>query len=251
VNAEQQALRICLVSGSFEYKSDESLGPFKDYLEDRYPAEVTLVSSRGDWENLPGLEALDHCDVALFFTRRLRITGDQLERIKKYCLSGRPIVAMRTASHGFQGFLEFDKEVLGGNYHNHYGNEITQKVSVVPEVEDHPILEGITGFASKYSLYRTSPLAPDCTVLMTAEIPGMPPEPSVWTRTHNGGRVVYIGLGGLEDFENDTFKRLVANSLFWAAGYKAEAKPLPPASLDRKKPAGILHLNLRRRIQDG
>ena len=50
---------------------------------------------------LQGLENLESCDVALLFTRRLTIKGEQLERVKKYCQSGKPIVAVRTASHGF------------------------------------------------------------------------------------------------------------------------------------------------------
>ena len=78
-------------------------------------------------DELPGLEALDTCDVAVFFTRRLMIDGEDLARVKKYCESGRPIVAIRTASHGFQNWLEFDKLVLGGNYRGHYGNKLTMK----------------------------------------------------------------------------------------------------------------------------
>ncbi len=248
---DKPPLKVCIVSGSFEYNSDESLRPFSEFLERECNAKVTFLSANGDWENFPGLEALETCDVALFYTRRLRITGEQLEQVKRYCLSGKPIVALRTASHGFQNFLEFDKEVLGGNYANHFSGNVTQRVSVVPEAKDHPVLQGIMEFQSLSSLYRTSPLAPDCTVLMTGSVPNEKPEPCVWARTYKGGRVVYIGVGKVEDFENDTFKRLLVNSLFWTANREVERQPLPPVSMERVKVDGTFGLPLRRRIQQG
>ncbi len=248
-------LKVCIVSGSFEYNSDESLKPFSEFLERECNTKVTFLSANGEWENLPGLEALETCDVALFYTRRLRITGEQLELVKRYCLSGKPIVALRTASHGFQNFLEFDKEVLGGNYANHFSGNVTQCVSVVPEAKDHPVLQGITDFQSFSSLYRTSPLAPDCTVLMMGSVPNEKPEPCVWARTYKGGKVVYIGVGKVEDFENDTFKRLLVNSLFWTANREVERQPLPPVSMkqfrEERPPFSLLpfFLPLRGRIE--
>jgi type 1 glutamine amidotransferase len=246
---DKPPLKVCVVSGSFEYNSDESLKPFSEFLEHECNAKVTFLSANGDWENFPGLEALDSCDVALFYTRRLRITGEQLEQVKRYCLSGKPIVALRTASHGFQNFLEFDKEVLGGNYANHFSGNVTQRVKLVPEAKDHPVLQGITEFQSFSTLYRTSPLAPDCTPLMMGSVPKEKPEPCVWTRTYKGGRVVYIGVGKAEDFENETFRRLLVNSLFWTANREVERQPLPPVSMERVKVDGTFELPLRGRIQ--
>src|SRR5207244_13220360 len=113
-------LNLCLVSGSLEYKSDESLSAFQTYLEDNYNVHCSRAFRKAD-DDLPGLENLEACDVMLLFTRRLTISGEQLERVKKYCRAGKPIVAVRTASHAFQNWLALDKEVLGGNYKNHYG----------------------------------------------------------------------------------------------------------------------------------
>lgn len=86
------------------------------------------------------------------------------------------------------------------------------------------ILKGVSDFQSPSSLYRTSPLAADCQVLMAGEIPDTTPEPCVWTRTYKGGNIVYIGLGRIEDFRNPIFLELVANSIFWAV--KREPTPL-------------------------
>lgn len=212
-----EPLKICILSGSFEYDSHESLTAFKKHLEDNYNVQVTLLKAPNDKKDLPGLEALDDCDVALFFTRRMLIEGERLEQVKKYCLSGRPIVAVRTASHGFQNWLEFDKLILGGNYQGHYpdGPETT---AMIVTAAAHPVLDGVpVTLKSPGSLYKTSPLADDCTLLMTGTTPGEEPEPLAWTRTHKDGRIFYTALGHPEDFHLPGFRRLLANALFWAA----------------------------------
>ena len=168
--ADSAPLNVCLVSGSEEYKSDDTLAAFRDHLEANYPAKCTLLKARG-FDDLPGLEALDDCDVALFFTRRLTIGGEQLARIKKYVEAGRPIVAVRTASHGFQNWLDFDRDVLGGNYRGHYRNDLTMRATVAPGAEGHPVLDGVKMIASLGSLYRTSPLARDAKPLLIGSSP--------------------------------------------------------------------------------
>jgi len=245
--AQNPPLKVVMLSGSDEYKSDVSLPLFQKYLEARYNARCTVLQAKGDTD-LPGLEALDRCDVALFFTRRLKIAGDQLERVKKYCESGRPIVGIRTASHGFQNWLEFDKTVQGGNYTGHFGNGPTQKVTIVPEAKKHPVLEGIAPtFRSVYSLYRAAPLASDCEPLMTGStLVSSGTQPVAWTRMYKGARVFYTSLGGPQDFENATFQRLIANALFWCAKRPIETKELAPP-LQRTKPSGQLRLILRGR----
>ena len=180
--------------------------------------------------------------------------------------SGWGVVALRTASHGLQNWLEFDKEVLGGNYDGHYGGSPerrgidaqqnrypigqpqgpTMDARIVKGQENHPILAGIADFRSRYSLYKTSPVAEDAQVLMTGQIPDQKTEPLVWARNYKGGRVVYIGLGGLQDWENATFVRLVTNALFWAGkGIPVEkVLPVPPS---RSKPQGKVSLLVRSR----
>ena len=206
-------LKVCMLSGSEEYESDASLSAFRSYLEANYPAQCVLLKARGV-DDLPGLEALDDCDVALFFTRRMTIQGEQLERVKKYCAAGKPIVALRTASHGFQNWLAFDKEVLGGNYHNHHAEGPVCRVTVVDA--GHAVLKGVKPFTSVGSLYKNTPLAADTHLLLTGTIPGHT-EPLAWTRQHRGGRMFYTSLGHPRDFEDENFVRLVVNALYWTA----------------------------------
>lgn len=248
--AVAEPLKVCLVSGSFEYDSDTALARFKEYLEQYYEADCTLLKADG-WTNIPGLEALDTCDTALFYTRRLELEGWQLDLIKRYCDAGKPLVAVRTASHGFQKWLAFDREVLGGNYKGHFGEGPTVETFMMPSGKGHPILDGVGNIRSRYSLYRTAPVARDATVLLTGGTPdSMGRQPLAWTREHKGGRVFYSSLGGVEDFEHRAFARMAANALFWTAN-RPVARREPPALESRMKKEGMLRLAMRTRVPAG
>lgn len=210
---EKKPLRVCLVSGSLEYKSDASLAEFQKLLEQDHGMRCSRAFRKAD-DDLPGLENLEKCDVMLLYTRRLTIDGEQLARVKKYCLAGRPIVGLRTASHAFQKWLALDKEVFGGNYKGHFGAGQTCKVEIVEKNAGHSVLEGVRPFVSPGSLYKNQGLAKDCTVLLTGAIPGHE-EPVAWTRTYKGGRIFYTSLGHPGDFDNENFRRLVINALRW------------------------------------
>ena len=212
---ENKFLRVCLVSGSVEYHSDESLAAFQEYLEKNYEVKCSRAFRKID-DDLPGLESLDTCDVMLLFTRRLTIKGEQLERVKKYCTSGKPVVAVRTASHAFQNWLALDKEVLGGDYQNHYGETMKTRVSIVENAKNHPTLAEFKPFESPGSLYKNPNVAKDVEVLLTGNN-GQHVEPVAWTRPYKGGRIFYTSLGHPKDFENENFKRILANALYWTA----------------------------------
>jgi putative membrane-bound dehydrogenase-like protein len=222
----RQKLRVMLISGSLEYKSDESLAAFQKHLEANYPVECVRAFRKAD-DDLPGLEHLDSCDVAVFYTRRLTIDGEQLQRVKKYVASGKPVVGIRTASHGFQKWLEMDKLVFGGDYKNHHRAGPICKVSVADVAKAHPVLGGVTNFESVGSLYKNPNVSPDVSVLLTGDIPGGS-APVAWVRQRPVAgkmqRVFYTSLGHPEDFRNPVFVRLLVNGLFWAAGKEVPAR---------------------------
>lgn len=211
----KNSLKLCMISGSFEYDSEESLSIFSKYMEQNRGVQPTMIIYETEDDD-QSLKPLDDADVLLVFTRRLNTAGEELERFKAYCAQGRPIVGVRTASHAFQNWLAFDKEVLGGNYNGHYGRGPAVNVEVEPGTEEHPILEGISPFDSGGSLYKNTPIAED-TYLLLNGVTEEHREPVAWTRLHKGGRVFYTSLGHQGDFRNDNFLRLLANAVFWAA----------------------------------
>ena len=115
----KEPLKLCMLSGSFEYESESSLTIFRDYMEREHPVRADLIVYRSE-DDHKSLAAIEETDVLLVFTRRLNVAGEELERFKAYCREGGPIVGVRTASHSFQNWLGFDREVLGGNYDMHW-----------------------------------------------------------------------------------------------------------------------------------
>ena len=216
--AAAEPLQVCLVSGSEEYKSHESLAALQKYLEANYDVRCSRAFAADEKDkSLPGLENLATCDVMLLFTRRIPLEGEDLERIKTYCQSGKPIVGVRTASHAIQTWLELDKEVLGGNYKGHYGEGPETQVLINAEQKDHPVLKGVLPWQSEASLYKNTGLADDVTLLMTGKLLDGTTEPLTWTRMNKGGRVFYTSLGHPADFEEESFRRMLANAIFWTA----------------------------------
>ena len=106
----------------------------------------------------------------------MKLKGEQLDRFKKYVTSGRLIVAVRTASHAVQTWLEFDREVLGGNYQNHHAVGPVTKIDVLGDARKHPILAGVELTTAPESLYKNSGHAQDIQVLLNGTIPDQPTE---------------------------------------------------------------------------
>jgi nicotinamidase-related amidase len=238
---EDRRLHLAIVIAEDEYKTWETLPPYalaelgKDF-------KISLVFGNEKSPNdIPGLEVLGEADAALLSVRRRILPKAQLEAVRRFVAAGKPVAAIRTSSHAFalrQGkppeghdvWPEFDAEVLGGNYHNHHANTKPggprTLAWIAPGAEKHPILAGIPAgeFAVSTSLYKTSPLAPGTTLLLLGKVEGVEPhEPVAWTcERKDGGRTFYTSLGGPEDFKLETFRKLLANGIRWAAGKEAK-----------------------------
>lgn len=214
--AEEKAIKIVLLSGSKEYQSETTLPLLKAELEKARGVSCVFIQGEDKGTNLPGLEAISDADVVVVFTRRITLPPEQIELLKKYCDSGKGIVGIRTASHAFQNWLEFDKEVLGGDYQGHDEDAVAQ-VKVKDEAQKHPVVSGFSPFSTPGTLYRNPKLAQDAEVLMTASTPTNE-QPVAWVRLHKGGRVFYTSLGHPKDFENSIFVRMLVNATLWAGG---------------------------------
>jgi type 1 glutamine amidotransferase len=220
--AAAKPLEVLLISGSLEYKSDECLTELQKYLEANYNIKCFRAFRKTDTD-IPGLEKLADCDVAVFYTRRLSPPKEQLDRIKQYLDAGKPVVGLRTASHGFQNYLAFDKDILGGSYTSHFGVGPKCAVTLDDKAKDHPLLAGVQPFTSPGSLYKNQANAADTTRLLLGTIPNHS-EPVAWFRTHKQGRVFYTSLGHPDDFTDPNFRKLVVNALFWTTNRDVPAK---------------------------
>jgi type 1 glutamine amidotransferase len=222
---------IVLISGEYEYSSTNTFPAFKRFLESNYSLNCVYLERKG--EQIPGLEALKNADLSIFYIRRMTLPEEQLSQIKSYVNSGKPLIGLRTASHAFENWKEFDNTVLGGNYHNHYGNALVATARINPEAASHPILKNVAKeFETGGSLYKTSPLAKGATLLLTGSITNQPPEPMAWTHNYKGARVFYTSLGHPKDFDHPAFRTLLVNAIFWGLD---QPVPLPRQNLARER----------------
>ena len=230
IPAPISAPRIVFVISEDEYFAKDTLPEFAhSVLEAKLHWKPQIIQSDSKTD-IPGLEALGTADLLVLYMRRRELPDEQLTRFKKYFESGKPVVGVRTASHSFQNWLEFDKVVLGCNYGRHYGNgKDGVKTTITPtssSATSHPILKGISfdgpRWESTASLYRVTPLLDGTTPLLKGKWGTEPEEPVAWTNTHKGGRVFYTSLGHPDDFKDHRFRQLLTNGILWALD-----KPIP------------------------
>ncbi|MDA0335653.1 MAG: ThuA domain-containing protein [bacterium] len=213
--------RILMLSGSFEYDSEESLILLRDYLHANADVSCELILFTSA-EDHPSLVAVDDADVVVVFTRRLLMQGVELARLQQYCRDGRPIVGLRTGSHAFAHWLEFDRDVLGGNYAGHHASGVGTAVTVAPDAGAHPILEGVEAFVASGALYRNTPIAADTHLLLVGNA-GDHHEPVAWT-CERAGRAFYTSLGHQRDFWELDFLRLLRNGILWSVDQSSTAR---------------------------
>jgi putative heme-binding domain-containing protein len=164
---------IVLISGDEEYRSEEALPQLGKILAARHGFRCTVLFAvdpkTGQVDpnhglNIPGLEALRDADLMVIFTRFRNLPDHQMHEIDAYLRSGRPVIGMRTATHGFKTndpdwahYSDsyngektewrdgFGRLVLGEkwiSHHGHHKHESTRGI-IPPEAQSHPILRGI------------------------------------------------------------------------------------------------------------
>jgi len=262
---------IVLISGDEEYRSEQALPQLAKILTKHYGFECTVLFAIDPRDgtinpeqrnNIPGLEALDNADLMVIFTRFRDLPDEQMKHIADYVNSGRPIVAMRTATHAFeikssktyQRFSwdskewdgGFGRQVLGETWiahHGEHGKQSTRGI-VVEGQKDHPILRGIRSgdIWVPTDVYKVRlPLPGDSQPLILGQVlQGMKPSdqplageknnpmmPVAWTKTYvpeRGvrGRVFTTTMGAAQDLENESLRRLIVNACFWAVGLENE-----------------------------
>lgn len=219
--AADKPLSIHFISGSKEYKSEPSLQDFKKVLEKRYHVSVTASWVKDGAKDLPGIEHIPQADLLLVFARRLKLPEEQMTVIRKHWNEGKPIIGMRTSSHAFQKEDNeiFDRQVMAGNYTGHFGNEPVA-VSTAKGAANHPVLKDV-GKIESLKMYKAGELGADATLLQNGTIKSKNAIHAVtWSNLYKGGRMFYTSLGVSVDFENEHFRKMIVNAIFWTTKTK-------------------------------
>jgi type 1 glutamine amidotransferase len=228
VDAEQP--HIVFLIAEREYQTEQTLPDFcKQYVRD---GKSSFVHADPHEPNqLIGSEAVDTADLLFVSVRRRTLPPQQLNRIRRYVQSGKPVIGIRTASHafclrkqepedGFAAWPGFDKTVFGGNYTNHYKNALIATIQRVnpSSTSAESLLSGIKELPVKSggSLYCVSPLEEKADVVLEGVVEGHAPEPVAWTfRRAEGGKSFYTSLGHVDDFRGPVLPPLLLNAIEW------------------------------------
>jgi type 1 glutamine amidotransferase len=255
---------VVLVSGDEEYRSEEALPQLARILSEHHGFKCTVLFAiepetglvnpdRRD--NIPGLEALATADLMILFTRFRDLPDDQMKHFENYVNAGKPIIALRTATHAFAPEKHkayqrwhwkeptggFGRMILGETWISHHGVHAKQSTRgiIAPGKEKSPLLRGIGDgeIWGPTDVYTVKLPAGDRDVLLYGQVlTGMDPKdpplpgpkndpmmPVAWTRTYTAesgkaGKVFTTTMGSSQDLQNEAFRRLLVNATYWAAG---------------------------------
>lgn len=256
---------IVFVTGDEEYRSEESMPMLAKLAKRELGAEVTVLYSLDSLgfidpnrtDHIEGLEALETADLMVIFTRFRNLPENERSYITNYVESGKPIVGFRTATHAFMykndsTLVEFNEEwpakVFGQQWITHHGHFDDGKfpvtdISIKPEQENNPILNGFKPFKAYSWLYHvdggdwklqgdSSPLLLGHSTKSQHEIDGdldkFPLDnPVAWTKSYTGSsgkkaRVFFTTLGHPYDFKLVEVRKIALNGIFWALGRENE-----------------------------
>jgi hypothetical protein len=253
---------IVLIAGDQEYRSEYALPMLAKMLAKRHGFDCTVLFNMNAenevdptmkirWEdktvthNVPGIEFLDKADLVILFSRLLSLPDGQLQHVYKYLDSGKPIIAIRTANHGFLEFdyrkdgkrVDFGNDVLGGAFRNHHGRwQQDSTRGVLDEAnKNHAVLKGVTdiwGLTDVYRTYKEGDTLPKrCTPLVHGQPlmgrghddainPKLAALPVAWVTTWTGNtgktaRVFNTTMGSAEDYRNLGMRRMTVNAVYW------------------------------------
>lgn len=256
---------VVLIAAEQEYRSEQSMPMLARVLSKHHGFDCTVLFSLNEnhevdptlqapfedksrRHNIPGLEHLEKADCVIWLSRFMQLPDEQLEKFHQYFDSGKPLIALRTANHGFWGSTKYLKdgqsvslrELLGGTFMGHHGGWHRESTAgiLVPEHQKHPILTGVGDIWGTSDVYRCHnedhPFPDDAQALVL----GQPmldlsrdakpnkekePLPIAWTKNWVGNqgkstRVFHFTMGSAKDFENEGVRRLTINAVYWGFG---------------------------------
>lgn len=245
IAAEDDRPHAVIVVGTLHYSPELTMPVFAKELE-RFGFRTTVVAGDGNPEAktkdvLPGIEALADADLAIFFSRFLKLPDEEWQPIEDYVKSGKPVIGLRTANHSFKYPAahprfswnnDFGRRVLGTPYIVHQTS--ATQISVVEKSLEHPIMTNITkkNWESPGTLYLTR-LEDGCVPLVTGsgdgrvrvlkkafgtiEVKAHESDVVAWAWENEwGGKVFGTSFGHPGDFAEESVVRMLVNAACWS-----------------------------------
>jgi hypothetical protein len=260
---------IVFVTGDEEYRSEEGMPMMAKILALRHGFKCTVLFAidrktgainPDEQTNIPGMDHLGTADLVVLFTRFRELPDAEMKYFVDYFHSGKPIIALRTATHAFRyernpkspyAKYSFDskewpggfgQQVLGETWINHHGRhkkEATRGL-IDGRNKDHPILRGVQDIFGTSDVYGVKNLPADARILLhgmtlTGLNPGDPPKlekslmPIAWVRYYKNesgktNRIFTTTMGASVDLLNEDLRRLVVNAIYWGLEFEVPEK---------------------------
>ncbi|MCA9116065.1 MAG: ThuA domain-containing protein [Planctomycetaceae bacterium] len=252
---------IVFIAGDHEYRGEETLPALARILARHYgfkcsffvttdPEDGTIKPGSN---HITGLEALRTADLMVVFTRFQAFNDEQMQHIDDYLASGKPVIGLRTSTHGFKGLKGdfaryndgyqgddkvwengFGEAILGEHWVGHYGRNHQQssRLQLAADQSEHPILRGVKDVHTQCGGYVAHPregsqILARGVILngMKADAPADPSKeilPVAWVRQYRTdkprSRVFATTHGASEDILNEGFRRMLVNAHLWCLG---------------------------------
>ena len=195
-----QGRHVVFLAGDEEYRSEEGLPMLAKILSQRHGFKCTVLFSVDpdgtinpkSSKSLSNPAALDTADAVVMLLRFRAWPDEDMARFDKLLQSGKPIIALRTSTHAFNGFPKgspwetwnynneggFGKRVLGETWLTHWGRHKVEATrgAIEASQRENPLLRGIAGIFGDTDVYEAYPPS-DATILVRGVVlKGMTPD---------------------------------------------------------------------------
>ena len=250
-NTSESAPHVVFLISEDEYDTRTTLPAFAEAMLAPLGLRFTILHSTAEDTNRfpePAFNAVTNADLLFLSLRRRALPPEQLDRIRTHIAAGKPVIGIRTASHGFapvkapspaHTWPRFDQEILGADYQGHYGKGAAVVIRPIAETAGHPILRGIANdFRALSHLYKYRNVFRTVSPLLNgvAEDGSTGTEPVAWVNSADNRKVFYTSLGAVSDFQEPNFRRLLRNATLWALNLPVPNDPMLPRTTQMPQP---------------
>jgi hypothetical protein len=180
---------VVFLTGDEEYRSEEGLPMLAKILSQRHGFKATVLFSVDpdgtinpkNGKSLSNAGAIDTADAIVMLLRFRAWPDEDMARFEKFLLAGKPIVALRTSTHAFNGLAKgsrwetwnynnsggFGKRVLGETWLTHWGRHKVEATrgAIEPSQQSNPLVRGVADVFGDTDVYEAYPPA-DATILV-------------------------------------------------------------------------------------
>jgi type 1 glutamine amidotransferase len=233
----EEKLKILVVTGGHGFEKD----PFYKMFQDNPDIAFTAAEHSKTNASVYDRDDLFTFDVVVLYDMPKEITEPQKKNFLSLLEKGTGLVVLHHALVSYPNWPDYEK-IIGGRYPEpdpkkpgtvteQAGYQHDVDIPVVILATNHPITAGVTDFTINDEIYWGFRVRTDVTPLFTTTHPKSG-KPLAWTRIEGKSRVVFMQLGhGPSAFNNPNYRKLLAQSIQWAAnkpatrGTRASATP--------------------------